>query len=79
MSLSYLSHQSHPLLKRTIHALESIAPLALAEAWDNVGLLIEAPVESSNVQQKNKILLTNDLTPAVLDESIKGQVGVIVS
>lgn len=44
-------------------ALEAVAPLSLAAAWDNVGLLIEGrrPVR--------RVLLTIDLTEAVLDEA----------
>jgi dinuclear metal center YbgI/SA1388 family protein len=56
--------------------MESFAPLSLAESWDNVGLLIEAPYPRTG----SKILLTIDLTPQVLDEAIQDpHVSVIIS
>ncbi|KAG5723260.1 NIF3 like protein [Termitomyces sp. T112] len=56
--------------------MERIAPLRLAESWDNVGLLLESPVEKSI---KNRVLLTIDLTTAVLNEAIAKDASVIVS
>jgi dinuclear metal center YbgI/SA1388 family protein len=56
--------------------MEKIAPLALADTtWDNVGVLVENP--KPNVH--SRVMLTIDLTPAVLDECIEKQIGVIVS
>lgn len=55
-----------PTVKDLLRAVNDIAPLHLAEEWDNVGLLVgrgEAPVSSA--------LLTIDLTPAVLDEAVR--------
>ncbi|CAL8285191.1 unnamed protein product [Merluccius merluccius] len=52
-------------LKEVLDALEQLAPLSLAEPWDNVGLL----VEPSRPRPISTILLTNDLTEAVLDEA----------
>lgn len=55
-------------------AMESIAPLSLAESWDNVGLLIGAmdtPVRS--------VMLTIDLTEAVLDEAIQSGANCILT
>ncbi|XP_076856858.1 NIF3-like protein 1 isoform X2 [Brachyhypopomus gauderio] len=52
-------------LKGVLEILEEFAPLSLAESWDNVGLLVE-PSKSRPVKT---ILLTNDLTPAVMDEA----------
>ena len=46
-------------------ALEAIAPLELAEEWDNVGLLLGSPDDGVS-----RILLTIDLTEPVLDEAI---------
>lgn len=34
-------------LTKVVEALERIAPLALAESWDNVGLLVDGPDEST--------------------------------
>ena len=47
-------------------SFECIAPLALAEDWDNVGLLL-APVEDAEIQ---RLLLTIDLTEPVLGEAL---------
>ncbi|PPQ77551.1 hypothetical protein CVT25_011411 [Psilocybe cyanescens] len=56
--------------------MERIAPLRLAEKWDNVGLLLESPVEK---QEPGNVLLTVDLTPAVLAEALTKETSVIVS
>ncbi|KAM9424282.1 NIF3-like protein 1 isoform 2-T2 [Pholidichthys leucotaenia] len=52
-------------LKEVLQVLEQLAPLSLAESWDNVGLL----VEPSNPRPVRTILLTNDLTDAVMEEA----------
>ena len=55
-------------------ALEKIAPTALAQDWDNVGLLagdLQAPVR--------RVLLTIDLTGPVVDEAIRKKIDLIVS
>jgi dinuclear metal center YbgI/SA1388 family protein len=52
-------------LSTVIGALEAIAPLQLAEPWDNVGLLVEPATERSI----STILLTIDLVPQVLAEA----------
>ena len=52
-------------LKKVLEVLEQFAPLSLAEPWDNVGLL----VEPSRPRPISNILLTNDLTEAVMDEA----------
>jgi dinuclear metal center YbgI/SA1388 family protein len=62
-------------LQSIIQKLEDIAPLNLAEDWDNVGLLIN-PLKPRNVK---KILLTIDLTEAVADEAIAGKADLIVT
>ncbi|KAF9257328.1 NGG1p interacting factor 3 [Marasmius fiardii PR-910] len=64
------------LFKVVCNAMERIAPLRLAEKWDNVGTLLESPVPKPD---RRKVLLTIDLTPAVLEESLSKQVSVIVS
>jgi dinuclear metal center YbgI/SA1388 family protein len=51
------------LLKKILAALEEIAPLALAEAWDNVGLLAGDPR-----QVISRVLLTIDYTTDVAAE-----------
>lgn len=65
------------MLKRVIGTLESFAPLNLSEAWDNTGLLIEAPFPRPNT---TRVFLTIDLTNSVLMEAIEDPlVGVIIS
>ncbi|KAG8785469.1 hypothetical protein FRC12_017538 [Ceratobasidium sp. 428] len=53
-----------------------IAPLRLAESWDNVGLLIESPIIHPN---RNRVLLTIDLTTAVAEEALSTSTSLIVS
>jgi len=55
------------IVHKVCKAMERIAPLRLAEKWDNVGLLIESPFTKHN---GNRVLLTIDLTPAVLAEAL---------
>lgn len=52
-------------LKEVLQVMEQLAPLSLAESWDNVGLLVE-PSKSRPVKT---VLLTNDLTDAVMEEA----------
>ena len=54
-------------LKLIVKRLESFAPKSLAGSWDNVGLLIEP----SGEKIVSKIILTNDLTEPVMDESLQ--------
>ena len=58
-----------------VEALEEIAPLHLAEEWDNVGLLVE-PLEERPIQ---RVLLTIDLTQAVMDEAIEWSADAMVA
>lgn len=53
---------------QVINALKKFAPLEYADcSWDNVGLLIDSPsIESAS----NTVLLTIDMTEAVLNEAI---------
>jgi len=62
-------------MKSVCKAMERVAPLRLAEKWDNVGLLLESPVQ----KQGRKVLLTIDLTSAVLAESLSKDASVIVA
>ncbi len=55
-------------------AMERIAPTRTAEAWDNVGLLA-----GEAAWPVNKVLLTIDMTAAVLDEAKRGKVDAVVS
>ncbi|MCL2448836.1 MAG: Nif3-like dinuclear metal center hexameric protein [Polyangiaceae bacterium] len=57
-----------------VRAMETIAPTRLAEAWDNVGLLVgdeSAPL--------GRVLLTIDCTRAVVDEAARGRWDAIVA
>lgn len=58
-----------------LSALENLAPLHLAESWDNVGLLID-PGEHLGFEHA---LVTIDLTDAVLDEARERQADFIVA
>lgn len=63
-------------LSDVVSTLKKMAPLSLAESWDNVGLLIEP----NDVQQPiNCVFLTNDLTEDVLDEAESVNANLIVS
>ncbi|EEB09362.1 NGG1 interacting factor 3 family protein [Schizosaccharomyces japonicus yFS275] len=58
-------------------SVEKIYRRALADSWDNTGLLLEAPQDRPHART---VLLTNDLTTAVADEAIENKsVGAIVS
>jgi len=70
------SHQSTmSSLSSVVDEFTRLAPLTLAESWDNVGLL----VEPSQPKTINKILLTNDLTESVMDEAIASSIDLIYS
>ena len=62
-------------LKEVTKHLETFAPASLAGSWDNVGLLIEP----SGQKIVKKLILTNDLTEAVMQESLNAQVDMIIS
>lgn len=62
-------------LKEVLEVMEQLAPLSLAESWDNVGLL----VEPSKCRPIKTILLTNDLTVAVMEEAESISSDLIVS
>ncbi|VGO13787.1 GTP cyclohydrolase 1 type 2 [Pontiella desulfatans] len=68
-------HNAYMNLSTITQTLNEIAPLNLAEEWDNVGLLIN-PLKPRNVK---KVLLTIDLTEAVADEAIAGKTDLIVA
>ncbi len=56
-------------------AMEAIAPTRLAEPWDNVGLLLGDP----EADLAGGVLLTIDLTPAVLQEAKASRVAAVVA
>lgn len=57
-----------------IEAMERLAPKNLAENWDNVGLLIGSPV-----QKVTKILVTLDVTQAVVEQAVQDGVDLIIT
>ncbi len=58
-----------------VRVMESIAPPALAEAWDKVGLQVGSP----DREVSGPILLTIDLTERVLGEAVELGAGAIVA
>ncbi|KAK7123128.1 hypothetical protein R3I94_020044 [Phoxinus phoxinus] len=75
-NLSGFPHSAgHMDLQGVLGVLEHLAPLSLAESWDNVGLL----VEPSKPRPVKTILLTNDLTTTVMDEAVAMNCDLIVS
>jgi len=54
--------------------LEEVAPAALAEEWDNTGLLL-----GSIGQKVNRLMVCLDVTSKVVDEAIKNKTDLIVS
>ena len=59
--------------KRIIEILEKIAPLSLAESWDNSGLLVDANKEISN------ILICLDVNHAMINEAVSKNCNLIIS
>lgn len=57
-----------------IEKIEEIAPLKLAQSWDNVGLLL-----GDQAKQVTKLLLTIDITKAVLAEAKRFKADMILS
>ena len=64
-----------PSRAEIINLLKEIAPLHLAEEWDNVGLLVDAP----GAVDVDTVFLTIDLTEEVLDEALDAGAQVIVA
>lgn len=62
-------------ISEVVQRIVSLAPLNLAEKWDNVGLLIEP----SSPHVVKKLLLTNDLTLPVMQEAVTLKADMIVS
>ncbi|KAM9462094.1 NIF3-like protein 1 [Clarias gariepinus] len=76
LSSRFFSHPPSSMdLKTVLDVLERLAPLSLAESWDNVGLL----VEPSKQRPIKTIVLTNDLTADVMDEAEAAMCDLIVS
>ncbi|MCA9302594.1 MAG: Nif3-like dinuclear metal center hexameric protein [Phycisphaerales bacterium] len=63
------------LVQDLMDAMESIAPLKAAESWDKVGLQLGSPARAIG----GPIMLTIDLTEAVLAEALALRAGAIVA
>ncbi len=63
------------LVRDLAEAMGKIAPLELAESWDNVGLLVGSPERALT----GPVLLTIDLTERVLAEAVAAQASAIVA
>lgn len=61
-------------VRDVVTELDRLAPTSLAEPWDNVGLLVGDPDA-----EITHVLLTIDLTPAVLEEAVAERCGLIVA
>nr|CAB3264327.1 putative GTP cyclohydrolase 1 type 2 NIF3L1 [Phallusia mammillata] len=62
-------------LNAVVSVLDNIAPTKHAAGWDNVGLLVE-PTQPHIIK---KIMLTNDLTPTVMEECVVESVNMVIS
>lgn len=71
----FSSYEMGVPLVEVVKKLQEIAPLKLAESWDNVGLLVE-PNRNKII---NNILLTIDLTEDVVQEAIETKCELIIS
>ncbi len=60
-------------LKQITHFIESVAPLAFQESYDNAGLIIGHPDD-----EISGILITLDITEEILDEAISKKLDLIV-
>jgi dinuclear metal center YbgI/SA1388 family protein len=65
-----------PSLAMVVDVLQEIAPLELAAEWDNVGMVLEPRARPRAVA---RVLLTVDLTAAVVDEAARGRVDLVVA
>ena len=69
-------------LDRVVALLEDIAPLAHAEDWDNVGLLLEPAGDRRDSKASPSVaraLLCIDFTPAVLTEALASDADLVVA
>ncbi len=61
-------------VKEITSFMESIAPLSLQESYDNAGLLVGSPDD-----EVNKVLITLDVTEAVMEEAVQGDFDMILA
>jgi dinuclear metal center YbgI/SA1388 family protein len=55
-------------------AMEQLAPKYLAEKWDNIGLLLGSPAQGIS-----KVLVTLDVTQAVVEQAVRDGVDLIIT
>lgn len=60
--------------KKVIKIMEEIAPLKLAESWDNVGFLV-----GNKHRTINKVMVALEMTDEVIDEAIEDNVDLIIT
>ncbi len=65
-------------LSLLISTLERLAPLGLAQSWDNVGLLVD-PRRAGEESLVERVLLTIDATPSVVAEAVRQRVDCLVA
>jgi dinuclear metal center YbgI/SA1388 family protein len=65
-------------LSSLLSALEALAPLAFAELWDNVGLLVD-PRSLGEDLEVERALLTIDATPEVVREAEQARVQCLIA
>ena len=65
----------------TVGAMEQLAPLRLAEGWDNVGMLVDRSqsLAASSNDGPITVFITNDLTKSTLDEAIAEGASLIIT
>lgn len=74
-----MSSQISPFTQAVVSAMRMLYPEALADkSFDNTGLLLEAPFDPTR-RQSNSVLLTIDLTKAVVDEALDSKCSVVVA
>ncbi|KAH0613885.1 uncharacterized protein H6S33_005771 [Morchella sextelata] len=73
--------RSSPLVRVVVNSVQKLYPKALADkSWDNTGLLLEAPLRASTpTPATHTILLTIDLTRAVVDEALRTNSSMIIA
>jgi len=63
-----------PTIGEVVDVLERFAPVALAESWDNVGLLVGDPSWAAN-----RVMTCLTVTPTTVSEAVDQQAGLIVA
>ena len=62
-----------PTLAETVEILEQFAPLALAEEWDNVGLLV-----GDRGRSIQRLMTCLTITPTTVDEAVRERADLVV-